>query len=272
MESNVAMTAVRSALRRDIKKLSFGDNSYNQEAFFAASIADGFAGWYEEGHAERQVDFILRECGVRPGSEVLDAACGHGRHAELLTEHGHRVTGIDTSEALITHLREKTGDRIRFQKMSFSQMTFRDAFDQAIVLGNSLGLIPRAELGSVLGRLRLALRPGGALFIEMDNRPWFVSHEAGHRSWSFHRGCLLMLSQHHYEEAERLEKTIDTSIDLDSNEVTQFCLTKTLYDCGELMELLRHAQLRVEHAFGDWDGHAAAEDSQTLLMAARRSS
>jgi SAM-dependent methyltransferase len=251
--------------------LSFKDNSYNQEAFFAESIAEGFAGWYEEAHAKRQVDFVLRECGVAPGSDVLDAACGHGRHAELLTERGHRVTGIDISETLITHLQAKSGDRIRFQKMSFSQMTFRDAFALVVVLGNSLGLIPRDELGSVLGRLRLALRPGGALFIEMDNRPWFVSREAGHRFWSFHQDHLLLLSQHHYDEADRLEKTIDTSIDLNTREVTQFCLTKALYDCRELLELLRHAQLGVEHVFGDWDGHPAAEGSQTLLMAARKS-
>ncbi len=262
---------IRSAMDRRIADLSFQDNSYNQESIFAESIADGFAGWYEDGHANKQIDFILRGCGVAPGSSVLDAACGHGRHAELLTERGHRVTGIDISETLIAWLRGKHGNRIRFEKRSFSQIDARDAFDLVIVLGNSLGLMPRAELGPVLERLHMALRKGGRLFTEMDNRPYFVRHEAGHRFWNFHLDRLLLLSQHYYDQDARLEKTIDTSIDLNSNAVSQFFTTKSLYDEEELFAFLRDAHLSVEHAFGDWEGQPAAEDSPTLLMVSRKS-
>ena len=35
---------------------------------------------------------------VKPGGQVLDIACGHGRHMKWFAEHGHATLGIDRSE------------------------------------------------------------------------------------------------------------------------------------------------------------------------------
>ena len=35
---------------------------------------------------------------IRPGAQVLDLACGAGRHMQLLRQQGHRVLGVDRSE------------------------------------------------------------------------------------------------------------------------------------------------------------------------------
>lgn len=39
-----------------------------------------------------------------PGSEVLDVACGQGRHLAWLVQQGHRAVGVDRSEAALARL------------------------------------------------------------------------------------------------------------------------------------------------------------------------
>ena len=39
-----------------------------------------------------------------PGAQVLDVACGHGRHVHWLADAGHRVTAVDRDPALLTPL------------------------------------------------------------------------------------------------------------------------------------------------------------------------
>ncbi|HYT26287.1 MAG TPA: class I SAM-dependent methyltransferase, partial [Actinomycetota bacterium] len=43
--------------------------------------------------------------GVRPGMDVLDVACGHGRIANRLAEHGCPMTGLDATPAFLDRAR-----------------------------------------------------------------------------------------------------------------------------------------------------------------------
>ncbi|HYP32966.1 MAG TPA: class I SAM-dependent methyltransferase [Burkholderiaceae bacterium] len=50
-------------------------------------------------------DWIVRWTPLLPpGAQVLDVACGHGRHAHWLARAGHRVTAIDREAALLAPL------------------------------------------------------------------------------------------------------------------------------------------------------------------------
>ena len=42
---------------------------------------------------------IVDRLGLRPGSRVLEIACGQGYHVNALRRMGHRVTGVDISQA-----------------------------------------------------------------------------------------------------------------------------------------------------------------------------
>ena len=47
-------------------------------------------------HTSFPFPWIARFCSlIRKNGEVLDVACGGGRHTKFLTERGHPVTGID---------------------------------------------------------------------------------------------------------------------------------------------------------------------------------
>lgn len=56
---------------------------------------------------QRQVDWLLRKMQLRPGDALLDLGCGAGRHAIAFSQLGVRVTGIDISETMLRHAKER---------------------------------------------------------------------------------------------------------------------------------------------------------------------
>ncbi len=268
MEKQI-LNSLIEALQVRLETNLFENNFYVDESFFLESIRNNFAGWYEESALVPQVEFILRQCRIPEGGAILDLACGHGRHADLFAQRGYRVTGRDVSSVLITHL-DKTYSRhnLAFELGGFMDTHDFERFHLAIVLGNSLSLVPRGDAQVILKKLHASLKPGGRLFLELDNRDYFIETEAGRRDWSFNAGRWLQFSEHIYDPVEKLEKTIDTSLDLQTGKVQQYRLTKSLYDRAELTALCTGAGLKVERIFGNWQGDAAASGSASLLLAA----
>ena len=112
-----------------------------------------------------------------PGAAVLDACCGPGRHSLELASRGYCVTGIDITEAYIEAARESAeawkapSGGARFLRRDLREFSADEPFDFAINLYTSFGYFadPAEDLAA-LGRLRAALRPGGALVLEMTGK------------------------------------------------------------------------------------------------------
>ena len=64
-----------------------------------------------------EVDFLVEELKLRPGSTILDIGCGTGRHSVELARRGFLVTGIDQSAGMLGEARKKAeeaGVKIEF--------------------------------------------------------------------------------------------------------------------------------------------------------------
>ena len=94
---------LRKLMAKDISRMTFDANMYLSEDFFEESIRNNFAGWYNESEIHNNIDFILKETQIPPGSKVLDVACGHGKYSELIENKGFHVKGIDISCTLINY-------------------------------------------------------------------------------------------------------------------------------------------------------------------------
>jgi len=145
--TDTLIATLKKALSVRVEDITFSDNVYHDESFIAKSISNGFSGWYSDTDLAKHVDFVLKHCEVKPDSRILDAACGHGRHADLLSRKGHEVVGIDISQQLIWYLKKEYGNSIQFERRSFKDINYSATFDLAVVLGNSLSLIPRQVQG-----------------------------------------------------------------------------------------------------------------------------
>jgi SAM-dependent methyltransferase len=103
---------------------------------------------------------------------VLDAACGTGRHAALFHSWGLRVEGADISPAMIARARADFGEPagLSWVVRGFADPIPGGLLDVVVCVGNSLALAGELAVAQrAVGRMLAAVRPGGALVVQVLN-------------------------------------------------------------------------------------------------------
>lgn len=97
-----------------------------------------------------------------PVGAALDAACGTGRHAAYLASLGHRVTGIDSTTAMLELARANV-PAAHFQTADLTAIPLSDGeMDIAVC---TLALTHCSDLGPPMRELARVVRPGGHVVI-----------------------------------------------------------------------------------------------------------
>jgi SAM-dependent methyltransferase len=131
---------------------------------------------HEYRDATADVAFIqarLDEARVR--GPLLELGCGTGRVAIPLALAGHRVTGIDISEAMLDagrarrrRLPPEVAARLRFARKDMRDFAFPRRFSAVLAPFSALAMLTEpAERAACLARCRAALEPGGLLLIDL---------------------------------------------------------------------------------------------------------
>jgi SAM-dependent methyltransferase len=111
--------------------------------------------------------------GCLPGARILDAGCGHGRHAVPLARAGYNVVGLDASRTLLAAAGRglRGARRPRFVCGSYARLPFEPgSFDAVMCLGTALGYLGEGADRAALREFRRVLAPGGRLLIETLHR------------------------------------------------------------------------------------------------------
>lgn len=96
---------------------------------------------------------------IRAGGEVLDLACGSGRHARALAQAGFAVEAVDRNAEALEHLRDVPEMTVRQADLEQDAWPYAGHAFDAVVVTNYL-FRPRFDL------LLALLRPGGVLIYE----------------------------------------------------------------------------------------------------------
>ena len=101
-----------------------------------------------------------------PDGLVLDAPCGTGRYFALVTGAGRRVVGIDQSSGMLARARAR-GLATDLHQVGLQELAFEHAFDGAMTI-DAMENVPPEDWPLVLANLHRALRPGGHLFLTVE--------------------------------------------------------------------------------------------------------
>lgn len=112
----------------------------------------------------RFVAELLQTC--PPGGLLLDAPCGTGRYFDVVRVAGHRVVGIDQSSGMLAQARAK-GIAVALVQVSLQDLSFAAEFDGAMTI-DAMENVPPEDWPVVLANLRRAVRPGGHLYLTVE--------------------------------------------------------------------------------------------------------
>lgn len=125
---------------------------------------------------------IMEWGGLKRGDRLLDMGCGRGRHAEVFSQAGISVTGIDLSEASIAAARARV-PLGRFEVFDIRKPFAHEAFDAVVCLFTSLGYSPeRNDDQQAVDAAAAALRPGGFFVLDLLNGEQVVANLVPHGS------------------------------------------------------------------------------------------
>lgn len=119
----------------------------------------------------RKMDFILEQCRMTPGSEVLDVGVGWGSFAEYATRNGVKVTGVTIAEqslGFMQQLTRETGLPITTELVDVLEYNPGKQFDAVAILGVMEHLPDYTEVLECFDRL---LKPGGYVFLDASAIP-----------------------------------------------------------------------------------------------------
>lgn len=127
------------------------------------------------GHRDREdaasfVHALLGFLQMPQGTSVLDAACGKGRHAQLLAQAGMAVTGIDLSAHNIRIAKSFEHPNLDFFQHDMRRLFRVRYFDVIFNFYTSFGYFAdRQDDLACLKAFHAALKPGGLIMIDFLN-------------------------------------------------------------------------------------------------------
>jgi cyclopropane fatty-acyl-phospholipid synthase-like methyltransferase len=220
-------------------------------------------------NSREEVEFIVEELNLPPGSQILDIGCGTGRHAVELARRGYRMTGVDISTGMLKEAQreaDKAGVKIDLIHADASQFKSENEFDAAICLcEGAFGLLgseddPYEHEFNILKNIHDALKPGGRLILTALNGMRKI-REATQKTIADGTFDLLTLVETYPHEYDS------------EGEKQNIIVRERGFVPSELILLLIMAGFRVEHIWGGTAGHwkrAAVDLDEMEIMAIAR--
>ncbi len=238
----------------------------DEQAFDTESLFDDdYLYFYEEfltdERSDRETDVIWRLLDLERGMRLLDLACGHGRIANRLAARGCEVTGLDATPMFLDHARrdaEARGVMVEYVEGDMRSLPWSGRFDRVVNWFTAYGYFDDDGNREVLAQVARALRPGGRVALELNNRD-VILREFQPNIVKARDGDLMI----DRNRLDPLTGRISTErIVVRGGEVRRFPFFVRIFTFTELRDWLLAA------GFATVDGHG--EDGTPLTMASRR--
>jgi cyclopropane fatty-acyl-phospholipid synthase-like methyltransferase len=240
------------------------------EGYFDESFVDLYRDFLTPERTAREIAGLREMVPLEPGAEILDVACGWGRHSLALARAGYRVTGMDLSETLLRHARaraEREGVRVEWLRADMREIPYRGRFDAVLSLFSSLGyFLSDEEDLRVLRGARDALRPGGWFVLETMHRDHAVGGYTERDWWETEDGATVWVERE-FDAVEGISREW-TRWRRRSKSGEKFHELR-IRSATEWAVLLRAAGLEPVEWWGDWELAPFVHTSEDLIVVCR---
>jgi SAM-dependent methyltransferase len=222
--------------------------------------------------ADADADFLQTQFGDPARGEILDVACGAGRHSIALAQRGYRVTGVDLSDDFLRRAQTAVVAAtvaVELEHRDMRDLPWPGRFAGALCFGNSFGYMDRNESRKALLAIAGALMPGGVFVLETGIAAESILPSLVDRRW-FEAGEILFLSTASYDVAKSRLDTTYTFIRGTERQSSQ--AQYWIFTTGELCMMFREAGLTVDGLYASVAGQPYKAAAPRLIIVARKSS
>ena len=209
------------------------------------------------------LDNIIKNININDG-QILDVACGKGRHAKYLNHLGFNVTGIDLSKNSIEFANRDSNENLKYFVHDMRSVFRKNHFDLVTNLFTSFGYFENQEdEQTTINAMSNNLKEGGLLLIDFMNVKKVISSLV--KSESKEIDGVQFFIERIYDKNHIIKKI---RIE-DKEKIFNFkekVRALTLYDFNLMIE---KANLKVINIFGNYslDEFNAVESDRLILLA-----
>lgn len=210
----------------------------------------------------------MRLAGCEPPADVLDAACGYGRHSRVLARAGYRVVGLDRSPVLLAEARRRSKglDWPRWTEGDYRELPFDgESFDVVANLFTSFGFFGEEGDLRALTEFRRVLRPERALVLETMHRDRLMAILQP-RAWEELPDGAVRLERRAFDPVEGVIEVALTYWPKGGEPVTVEYRLR-VYTASELKRMTREAGFAEVEFYGDPDGGPLTRETRLVLVA-----
>jgi 2-polyprenyl-3-methyl-5-hydroxy-6-metoxy-1,4-benzoquinol methylase len=219
--------------------------------------------------SDHQVAFLVEHLALSEGARVLDLACGRGRIAVRLAQHGCRVTGLDLSPRsleLAQRDAEAAGVELELIHSDMRELAATEAFDVVLNVFSSFGYFEeQSDDERVVAAVARALVPGGTFFLDTLN-PVVLAAVFQPVDWRELDDGTLMLERRTYEHLLGRSEATWTFVRSDGSR-SELRHSMRAYTAPELVAMFVRAGLEHDGSWGAWGDVELGKGQRTMLRA-----
>lgn len=217
-----------------------------------------------EDDAEDHIKLILENILIKPGTKILDMACGAGRHAIILARKNFDVTAVDLSENLLKVAMQNAKNEklpIYFIHSDIRNFNSEIKFDLVLNLFTSFGYFETDDENySVLEKAYKLLNKNGFFVLDYFNSDYLKKNLI--KSSKEIIGDEEIFQQRKIE-GSRVIKKIMIQKNGESKEYTE---SVRMYNYEELTEQLKKIGFDIYKTFGDFLGNKFDPQNSSRLI------
>jgi len=198
--------------------------------------------------AEKFINNLVSKLNLKENSNLIDIACGKGRHARYFNKKGLNVTGVDLSQNSINYASNFTTQTLSFHVHDMRRSFKKNYFDIATNLFTSFGYFEKEE-DDLLALKAMAknLKKNGILIIDFMNTEKILKNLISHEEKYIDN---IKFSIKRYIENNIIIKEIKIT---DEKKQYNFLESVRNIKLNDFKKMISKSNLRIIDMFGDYE-------------------
>mgnify|MGYP000957610033 CR=1 FL=1 len=222
----------------------------------------------DETEAEELIQLLEKQGYLKPKSEVLDLACGNGRHSFQLALRNHSVTGLDLSDTLL-HIAESTSKKnsipVKFVRGDMRSFNFPAQFDVILNLFTSFGYFETDEENvKVISNVFSSLKQGGFFVLDYLNSEYLLDNIEPETVSEINELIII-------QRRKILKNRVIKDIQIKKNGYQKnYREEVTLYSKADITAFFQTAGFTIVDLFGNYNGESFKSSSPRLILIGKK--